>query len=39
MAEYHRGSHIMHDIKHHLVWVAKYRYPILQGDIGHARVI
>ena len=36
MAEYRRGSHTVHDIKYHLVWVTKYRYPILQGDVALA---
>ena len=34
MADYRRGSHTVHDVKYHLVWVTKYRYPVLQGDVG-----
>ena len=36
MADYRRGSHAVHDIKYHFVWVTKYRHPILQGDVGQA---
>ena len=25
----------MYDCTYHLVWITKYRYPILVGDIGH----
>jgi putative transposase len=34
MAEYRTGSHTVYDIQYHLVWVTKYRYPILQGEIA-----
>ena len=34
MADYRRGSHTVHDIKYHLVWVTKYRYPLLRGEVG-----
>jgi putative transposase len=34
MAEYRTGSHSVYDIQYHLVWVTKYRYPILVGEIG-----
>jgi len=27
-------SHTVWDCKYHLVWVTKYRYPILGGDVG-----
>ena len=36
MADYRRGSHTMHDIKYHLVWVTQYRYSIFLGDMGWA---
>ncbi|MDR2391821.1 MAG: IS200/IS605 family transposase, partial [Planctomycetota bacterium] len=36
MAECRRGSRTVHDIKYHLVWVTKYRYPVFQGDVGSA---
>jgi len=35
MVDYRTGSHTVFDIKYHLVWVTKYRYSILVGDIGH----
>ena|SRR5947208_2535872 len=28
------GSHTIWDCKYHLVWVTKYRYPVLVGDVG-----
>jgi hypothetical protein len=31
---YRRDSHTIWDCAYHLVWVTKYRYPILAGDIG-----
>ena len=31
--EYRQGSHIKHKIEYHFVWVTKYRYRILQGDL------
>ena len=35
MAEdYRRGAHTVHDIKLHFVWITKYRYQVLQGDVG-----
>src|SRR5580692_3509820 len=34
MQDYKRGSHTIWDCKYDLVWVTKYRYPILVGDIG-----
>ena len=34
MAEYRKGSHTVYDIQYHLVWVTKYRYQILVGEIG-----
>jgi putative transposase len=34
MEEYKRGSHTMWDCKYHLVWTTKYRYQVLQGDVG-----
>jgi putative transposase len=29
-----RGSHTVWDCKYHWVWVTKYRFPILGGDVG-----
>ena len=34
MESYKSGSHTVWDCKYHLVWVTKYRYPVLGGDIG-----
>jgi putative transposase len=37
--DYKRGSHTVWDCMYHLVWVTKYRYPVLQGTepggVGH----
>ena len=32
--DYRYGSHTVFDIKYHFVWVTKYRYQILKGDIA-----
>jgi putative transposase len=32
--EYRLGSHTVYDIKYHLVWVTKYRYKVLRGEIA-----
>lgn len=32
MAEYHHGGHTLHGLKYHLVWITKYRCPVLKGD-------
>jgi putative transposase len=34
MAEYRTGSHTVYDIQYHLVWVTKYRYPVLDGEVA-----
>ncbi len=34
MAEYSHGSHTVHDIKYHMVWLTKYRYKVLTGSIA-----
>ena len=34
MAEYRRGAHTVYDIKYHFVWVTKYRYKVLRGEIA-----
>ena len=34
MVEYQRGAHTLHDIKYHFVWVTKYRYPVLRGEVA-----
>ena len=39
MKDYKKGSHTVWDCKYHLVWITKYRYPVLvgdrPGDVGH----
>ena len=32
MKEYRKGSHCLFDIKIHLVWITKYRRPVLYGE-------
>ena len=34
MAEYQTGGQTKHDIKYHLVWITKYRYKILRGEVA-----
>ena len=34
MAEYRAGGHTVYDIKYHVVWVTKYRYKVLGGEIA-----
>ena len=34
MAHYRKGSQAVYDIKYHFVWVTKYRYRVLQGDVA-----
>src|SRR5947199_7199962 len=34
MAEYRHGSHSVFEIHLHLVWVTKYRKPVLAGAVG-----
>lgn len=36
--EYRHGSHTIFKIEYHFVWVTKYRYKVLEGDIGHRLV-
>lgn len=31
---YRKGSHTVYDIKYHIVWITKYRKPVLRGDIA-----
>ena len=35
MESYKHGGHTVWDCKYHLVWVTKYRYPVLGGDVGN----
>lgn len=32
--EYRHGSHTKYKIEYHFVWVTKYRYQVLNGDVG-----
>ena len=32
--DYRYGSHTAFKIEYHFVWVTKYRYPVLKGDVG-----
>jgi REP-associated tyrosine transposase len=34
VAEYRRSAHAVTDLKYHVIWVTKYRYKILRGDIA-----
>ena len=29
-----KGSHTVYDLRVHLVWITKYRYPVLTGKVG-----
>ena len=31
---YRKTSHAIYDLKYHLVWITKYRKPVLRGQIG-----
>ncbi|MBE8167271.1 MAG: IS200/IS605 family transposase, partial [Shewanella sp.] len=32
--KYRHGSHTKYNIEYHFVWVTKYRYKVLKGDVG-----
>jgi len=32
--KYRNGSHTKYKIEYHFVWVTKYRYRVLMGDVG-----
>lgn len=34
MKGYRKGAHTVYDIKYHLVWVTKYRYQVLGGEVA-----
>ena len=34
MENYKSGSHTRHDLKAHIVWMTKYRKPVLSGEIA-----
>jgi putative transposase len=31
---YRKTSHAVYDLKYHLVWITKYRKPVLRGEIA-----
>jgi putative transposase len=35
MEHYRKSSHTTYDIKYHLVWITKYRKPVLTGEIAN----
>ena len=35
MAHYEVGGHTVYDIKYHFVWITKYRYRILKGEVAY----
>ena len=34
MNHYNKSSHTVFENHFHLVWITKYRYPVLTGDVG-----
>ena len=34
MTEYRTGAHTVYSVKNHFVWVTKYRYKILRGEVA-----
>lgn len=34
MSTYRKGSHSLFDLKLHVVWITKYRKPVLSGEAG-----
>lgn len=34
MTDYRRGSHTVFQIEYHFVWVTKYRYHVLRGEVA-----
>ena len=35
MEYYRKSSHTVYECTYHIVWITKYRYNVLVGDIGH----
>ena len=35
MDKYLHGGHTRYDIKIHVVWITKYRYPVLRKEVGY----
>lgn len=36
MQNYRKGSHTVYDLKYHLVWITKYRKPVMTGVVAEA---
>ncbi len=34
MTEYRKGWHTIYDVQYHFVWVTKYRYHVLTGEVA-----
>ena len=34
MKEYRKASHCVYDLKYHIVWITKYRKPVLKNPVG-----
>jgi len=34
MENYRKTSHSIYDLKYHLVWITKYRKPVLSGEVA-----
>jgi putative transposase len=34
MENYRKSSHTVYDIKYHIVWITKYRKPVVRGEIA-----
>ncbi|MBA4160098.1 MAG: IS200/IS605 family transposase [Gemmatimonadetes bacterium] len=34
MAEYRKGSHSVYNLQYHVVWVTRYRYQVLRGEVA-----
>lgn len=32
--EYRKGAHTVYNVEYHFVWVTKYRYQVLKGEVG-----
>ena len=35
MQSYRKTGHSVYDIKYHIVWITKYRKPVLRGELAH----
>ena len=34
MAEHRKGAHTVYNLQYHLVWVTKYRFPVMRGEVA-----